>query len=93
MAIAQERERLAHLSDMEVEVTVELGRTKMSLADAGRLRVGNVVEMDRLAGQAFDVLINDTLFGRGEIVVVNENMACRLTQVEEPVEAREESLI
>ena len=90
MAATPKRDKLGHLADMEVEVSVELGRTTMSLSDLKRAKEGSVIQITRLAGQPFDVLINGSPFGHGEIVVSNEQMSCRLTHIEEPVEARKE---
>ena len=80
-----ERVRLRHLGDMEVEAVVEMDRKKMKLSQARRLQSGDVIELDKLAGEAFDVSINGAAFAKGEIVVVADRMACRLTRMVEPV--------
>lgn len=76
-----ERARLEHLGDMEVEAIVELGRKKVKLSRTRQLKAGDVIAFDRLAGEAFDVQINGVSFAKGEIVAVGESMACRLTRM------------
>ena len=63
-----ERSRLRHLGDMEVEAIVEMDRKKMKLSQARRLQPGDVVALEKLAGEAFDVSINGAVFAKGEIV-------------------------
>ena len=74
----------AHLEDIELELTLELGRRQMSLEELGRLREQDVVELDKLAGEAFEVRVNDQIFALGEIVVVTDLLACRLTEMAKP---------
>ncbi len=84
-----ERESLDHLGDMGVEAVVEMGRKKIKLSRVRRLQEGDVIGFDRLAGEAFDVIINGTSFAKGEIVAVGDKMACRLTRLLGPVQERE----
>lgn len=67
--------------DIPVSLTVELGRTKISIRNLLQLAHGSVVELDGLAGEPMDVLINGTLIAQGEVVVVNEKFGIRLTDI------------
>ncbi|OLF06904.1 flagellar motor switch protein FliN [Actinophytocola xanthii] len=69
------------LHGVEMEVTVELGRTRMTVRDLLSLRPGSVVELDRVAGSPADVLVNGRLIARGEVVVVDENFGIRITEI------------
>ncbi len=69
------------LHDLEMEVTAELGRARMSVRDLLALSPGAVVELDRVAGSPADVLVNGRLLARGEVVVVDENYGIRITQI------------
>jgi flagellar motor switch protein FliN/FliY len=80
-AVAIEGHPLELLSDVEMGVTVELGRTRMLLRDILQLAPGSVVELDRAAGSPVDVLVNDTLIARGEVVVIDEEFGIRVTEV------------
>lgn len=72
--------------DIPVQLTVELGRTKISIRNLLQLAHGSVVELDGLAGEPMDVLINGTLIAQGEVVVVNEKFGIRLTDIITPQE-------
>jgi flagellar motor switch protein FliN len=67
--------------DVAVTLALEVGRTKMSVRDLLQLAPGAVVELDRLAGEPLDVLVNGVRIARGEVVVVNEKFGIRLTDV------------
>ena len=67
--------------DIPVTVSVELGRTKIPIRNLLQLAQGSVVELDRLAGEPMDVLVNNTLIAQGEVVVVNEKFGIRLTDI------------
>lgn len=69
------------LHDVELGVTVELGRTKMLVRDVLALTIGSVVELDRTAGSPVDVYVNGTLIARGEVVVVDEEFGVRISEV------------
>jgi flagellar motor switch protein FliN len=69
------------LLDIPLAVTVELGRSKMLIRDILQLGPGSVVELDRLAGEPVDLLVNDRAIGKGEVVVVDENFGVRLTSI------------
>ena len=69
------------LSDVELGVTVELGRTRMLLREILQLAPGSVIELDRAAGGPVDLLVNNTLIARGEVVVIDEEFGIRITEV------------
>jgi flagellar motor switch protein FliN/FliY len=72
--------------DIPLEVTVELGRTKMLINDLLKLGQGSVIELTKLAGESLDILANQKAIARGEVVVVNEKYGIRLTEVISPME-------
>ncbi|RPI47779.1 MAG: flagellar motor switch protein FliN [Betaproteobacteria bacterium] len=72
--------------DIPVQLTVELGRTKLPIRKLLQLAQGSVVELDGLAGEPMDVLVNGCLIAQGEVVVVNEKFGIRLTDVITPSE-------
>ncbi len=69
------------LQNIPVTLSAEVGRTTLKIKDLLRLSEGSVVEFSRLAGESIDVLVNNTVIARGEVVVVNERYGIRLTQV------------
>ena len=69
------------LQNIPVTISVEVGRTKLKIRDLMRLTQGSVVELDRLAGEPLDLLVNNTLVAQGEVVLVNERYGIRLTSV------------
>ena len=75
-----------NLLDIPVDISVEIGRTKMSIGDLLALSKGAIVELNRLAGEPVDVYVNDKLLGKGEIVVVNERLGVRVTEIVTPKE-------
>ncbi len=72
--------------DIPVTIAMEIGRTRISIRNLLQLNQGSVVELDRLAGEPMDVLVNGTLVAHGEVVVVNEKFGIRLTDVVSPAE-------
>ena len=72
--------------DIPVQITVELGRTKLTIRSLLQLAHGSVVELDGLAGEPMDVLVNGTLIAQGEVVVVNDKFGIRLTDIITPAE-------
>ncbi len=72
--------------DVPVTVSMEIGRTKINIRNLLQLNQGSVVELDRLAGEPMDVLVNGMLIAHGEVVVVNEKFGIRLTDVISPAE-------
>ena len=69
------------LAGLQMNVTVELGRTELTVAEVLGLGPGSVIELDRLAGEPVDILVNDRLIARGEVVVVDENFGIRVVEV------------
>lgn len=81
---------LDFILDIPLRVTVELGRTKMLIRDILQLAQGSVIELSKFAGEPLEVLVNDKLVARGEVVVVNEKFGIRLTDIISPVERIEQ---
>ena len=69
------------LKDVELNVKIELGRTKMLVEDVLKLAEGSVVELDKLAGDPVDVFVNDQLVARGEVLVLNDNFCVRINEI------------
>ena len=76
-----ENDKMELILDIPVSVTVEIGRTKMSIRNLLQLNQGGIVALDRLAGDPLDVLVNGTLVAHGEVVVVNDKFGVRLTDI------------
>lgn len=74
------------LMDVNLPVSIELGRTKMSISDILGLGPGSVVELNKLAGEPVDLLVNQKIVAKGEVVVVDENFGVRITQLMTPEE-------
>ncbi|MEN8177556.1 MAG: flagellar motor switch protein FliN [Pseudomonadota bacterium] len=72
--------------DVPITISMEIGRTKLNIRNLLQLNQGSVVELDRLAGEPMDVLVNGTLIAQGEVVVVNEKFGLRLTDIISPGE-------
>jgi len=81
-----ENTNLDVILDIPVTLSMEIGRTELPINNLLQLNQGSVVELDRLAGEPLDVLINGTLIAHGEVVVVNEKFGIRLTDVISPAE-------
>jgi flagellar motor switch protein FliN/FliY len=81
---------LSLILDIPLRVTVELGRTKMPVSELLNLGQGSVIELNKLAGEPMEVLVNDKLIARGEAVVVNEKFGVRLTDIISPAERVEQ---
>jgi flagellar motor switch protein FliN len=77
---------LNFLLDIPLSVTVEIGRTRMAINDLLQLGQGSVIPLDKLVGEPFEVLVNQKLMARGEVVVVNEKFGVRLTDIIDPKE-------
>lgn len=86
--LAEDREprNLNLILDIPLQVRVELGRTKMLINDLLQLGQGSVIELSKLVGEPLEVLVNDKLVARGEVVVVNEKFGVRLTDIITPME-------
>ena len=77
---------LGVILDIPVTLSMEIGRTRISIRELLQLAQGSVVELDRLAGEPMDVLVNGTLVARGEVVVVNDKFGIRLSDIISPAE-------
>ena len=86
IAPASEDVNLDVILDVPVTIALEIGRTKISIRNLLQLNQGSVVELDRLAGEPLDVMVNGTLIAHGEVVVVNEKYGIRLTDVISPAD-------
>ena len=82
-AIAQggESGKIDMILDVSIQISVELGRTRMPIKDLLNLVPGSVVELDKLAGDPLDIFVNDTLVAKGKVVVVDENFGIRITDL------------
>ena len=80
------QKNLDFILDIPMQVTVQVGSTKMAIRELLQLGQGSVVELEKLAGEAMEVLVNNKLVARGEVVVVNEKYGIRLTDVISTVE-------
>ncbi len=81
-AVAVESD-LRRLSEVPMELSVEIGRTHITVGETLQLRAGSVITLDRLAGEPVDLLVNGTPIARGEVVVVDEQFGLRVTQIVE----------
>lgn len=83
---AEERKKLDSILDIPVTITMEVGHAKISIRNLLQLNQGSVIELERMAGEPLDVLVNGTLIAHGEVVVVNDKFGIRLTDVISQVE-------
>ena len=74
------------LLDISVDISVEIGRTKMPIGKLLSLSKGSIIELNRLAGESVDVYVNEKLLGKGEIVIVSERLGVRITEIVTPKE-------
>lgn len=79
-------ENLEFLLDIPLSISVEVGRSRILIKDLLQMKEGNVVELDKLAGESLDVYINSRLIAKGEAVLVNDKFGIRLTDVVSPAE-------
>ena len=84
-------EKLKILESIEVALSIEVGRTEMTIKDLLLLNEGSVVELDRLAGEPLDILVNGAIIAKGEVVMVGERYGVRFTDIVDP-EVRAESI-
>ncbi len=82
----EESRKLETILDIPVNISMEVGRSKISIRNLLQLNQGSVVELDRVAGEPLDVLVNGTLIAHGEVVVVNDKFGIRLTDVISQIE-------
>jgi len=85
-AAQKEAKNLDFLLDVPLQVSVEVGRSRLLIKDLLQMREGYVIELDKLAGEPLDVYVNSRLIARGEAVLVNEKFGLRLTDVVSPSE-------
>lgn len=78
--------KLDAILDVPVTIAMEIGRARINIRNLLQLNQGSVVELDRLAGEPMDVLVNGTLIAQGEVVVVNEKFGIRLTDIVSPAD-------
>jgi len=83
---ADEKRKLDSILDIPVTISMEVGRSNISIRNLLQLNQGSVVELDRVAGEALDVMVNGTLIAHGEVVVVNDKFGIRLTDVISQIE-------
>ena len=83
---AEEKRKLDTILDIPVTISMEVGRSKINIRNLLQPNQGSVVELDRVAGEPLDVLVNGTLIAHGEVVVVNDKFGIRLTDVISQVE-------
>ncbi|MDH4186138.1 MAG: flagellar motor switch protein FliN [Nitrospira sp.] len=83
---APTQQNLEFILDIPMQVTVQVGSTKIAIRELLNLGQGSVIELEKLAGEAMEVLVNNKLIARGEVVVVNEKYGIRLTDVVSTVE-------
>jgi flagellar motor switch protein FliN/FliY len=72
--------------DVLMEMTVELGRTKKPIKEILSMGEGTIIELDKLAGEPVDILVNNKLIAKGEVVVIDENFGVRVTEIVSPLE-------
>lgn len=72
---------LSRVRDIPLEVTVELGRTRLLIRDIMDLSAGSIIELDKIAGEAVDLLANGMLVARGEVIVIDDNFGVRVTEI------------
>jgi flagellar motor switch protein FliN/FliY len=77
----QSQENIELIKDVPLEVTVELGRTQKSINDILEFAPGTIIELDKIAGEPVDVLVNGKLVAKGEVVVIEENFGVRVTEI------------
>ncbi|MCC6573114.1 MAG: flagellar motor switch protein FliN [Planctomycetes bacterium] len=82
--VTDSQQDIALIEGVHVRVQVLLGRTKLSVEEILKLGAGSVVELDRLAGEPLDILVNDKLVARGEVLVLNDNFCVRVTEIIKP---------
>jgi flagellar motor switch protein FliN/FliY len=83
---AAKAKNLSFILDIPLEVTVQLGRTQMLVNDLLKLGQGSVIELEKMAGETLEILANQKLVARGEVVVINEKFGIRVTEIISPME-------
>jgi len=80
-AVAEQTKNIDFILDIPMKVSIYVGSTKMAIRDLLQLAQGSVIELDKLAGEPMEVMVNNKLVAKGEVVVVNEKFGIRLTDV------------
>jgi flagellar motor switch protein FliN/FliY len=84
--VSNEKGNLKLILDVPLEVTVELGSTRMRIKEILELGVGSVIELDKLASDPVDVYVNGKLIARGEVVVIDESFGIKITDIISPID-------
>ena len=84
-SLPQEKD-LEFIKDIPVQLSVEIGRTKIPIKTLLQLTQGSIVELDAASGDLMDILVNGTMIAKGEVVVINEKFGIRLTEIITPIE-------
>lgn len=95
-AVHKGKPRLSRLNNVEVDLSVELGRKYMTVRELAKLKVQELIELEKLAGEPFDIRVNNRPFAEGEVVVVTDQMAVRITKMldySRPPEELEEDML
>jgi flagellar motor switch protein FliN/FliY len=85
-ASPQETGNIGLIMDVSMEMTVELGRTRKLIKEILGMGEGTIIELDKLAGEPVDILVNHKLIAKGEVVVIDENFGVRVTEIVSPME-------
>ena len=83
-SMSQEASNIGLLTDVNMEMSVELGRTHKLIKEILSIGEGTIIELDKLAGEPVDVLVNHKLIAKGEVVVIDENFGVRITEIMKP---------
>jgi len=83
-SVMQQKENIDILMDVPLEVTVELGRTSKRIKEILEFSPGTIIELDKLAGEPIDILVNRKYVAKGEVVVIDENFGIRVTSIISP---------
>jgi flagellar motor switch protein FliN/FliY len=86
----QESGNIGLIMDVSMEMTVELGRTRKLIKEILGMGEGTIIELDKLAGEPVDILVNHKLIAKGEVVVIDENFGVRVTEIVSPMERMSE---
>jgi len=85
-SVGAEQGNIGLLMDVYMEMTVELGRTRKLIKEILGMGEGTIIELDKLAGEPVDILVNHKLIAKGEVVVIDENFGVRVTEIVSPME-------
>ncbi|MDR1930615.1 MAG: flagellar motor switch protein FliN [Treponema sp.] len=92
-ATAQEQGNIGLIMDVYMEMTVELGRTRKLIKEILGMGEGTIIELDKLAGEPVDILVNHKLIAKGEVVVIDENFGVRVTEIVSPMERMNDGMV